>query len=472
MAAGGALLPFVRPGISSFLIDVARRVGASLDLAQTLEQITSAVVELLGFEVAVLNLVSPEGDLEVVAVAGPAQALLGCRDTRANWDTILGLGERRGGLRFVDHTATGWPDGPSWTPDRPASGLSNAWHPEDALFAPLHSTDGALLGMLSVDCPLTGLRPDEDQCELLELFAVQAALALDHARMHARIERNERMMRTTFEHAPAGMAVFGPDRRLQKANPAYCAFLGRRLEDLVGMQVRDFTHPEDAADTEGLSREIRDEGTDVLRVEKRYLHADGRTVWGRLSLTPITTGYGETHVLAQIEDVTASRLASQELEKRARTDSLTGLDNHASARAQLRAALELPGRTAVLYCDVDNFKQVNDTLGHSAGDNLLVEIARNLQAVLRPGDHAGRLGGDEFVLVLHGVTELEALEIAERARRAARRAVRMGERTVMTSMTVGVAVADSGADESLVLAAADRALLTAKRQGRDRVVLA
>ncbi|MCU1593775.1 MAG: diguanylate cyclase with and sensor, partial [Frankiales bacterium] len=137
MTAGGALLPFVRPGVSSFLIDVAKRVGASLDLAKTLEQITTGVVELLGFQVAVLNLITPDGDLEVVAVAGPAQSLLGARDSRANWDTILGLGEQRGGLRFVPHTTTGWPEGPSWTPDLPPSQLTNAWHPEDALFAPL-----------------------------------------------------------------------------------------------------------------------------------------------------------------------------------------------------------------------------------------------------------------------------------------------------------------------------------------------
>ncbi|MCU1596083.1 MAG: diguanylate cyclase, partial [Frankiales bacterium] len=88
------------------------------------------------------------------------------------------------------------------------------------------------------------------------------------------------------------------------------------------------------------------------------------------------------------------------------------------------------------------------------------------------GDHAGRLGGDEFVLVLHGVDEQEALDIAERARKAAGRAVRLGATTVLTSMTVGVALADSGADESVVLAAADRALLSAKRQGRGRVLLA
>ncbi len=422
MTPGGTVLPFVRPGVSSFLIDVAKRVGASLDLAQTLEQITAAVVDLLEFQVATLDLVTPEGDLEVVAVAGQADTLLGSRRTRSDWDTVLSQGGR--------------------------------------LHVPLIGTDGALLGVLSVDSPRSGLPPEDQQCDLLELFAVQAALALEHARMHARLERNERMMRKTFEQAAVGMAVFGSDRRLQKANPAYCAFLGRRLEDLIGVQVEDFAHPDDVA------------SPDVLRLERRYVHADGSTVWGRLRLTPITSGYGETHVLAQLEDVTASRSAAQELERRATTDSLTGLDNHAAVRARLRTALELAGRTAVLYCDVDNFKQVNDTLGHAAGDDLLVEIARNLQAVLRPGDHAGRLGGDEFVLVLRDVDEDQAVEITERTRRAARRAVRLGGRTVLTSMTVGVALADSGADESAVLAAADRALLTAKRQGRDRVVLA
>jgi diguanylate cyclase (GGDEF)-like protein/PAS domain S-box-containing protein len=456
--------------MSAFLLDVAKRIGSPLELPRTLERITAAVVELLDFEVAVLNLVTHDGDLETVAVAGPAQSLLGARDTRANWDALLSLGREVGALRFVDHT-TPWPDGPSWVPDVAPSDDPNAWHPEDALFAPLISMDGELLGVLCVDCPTDGLQPDTHRCELLELFAVQAALALDHARLQTRLERNERMMRKTFEQAPVGMAVFGADRRLQQANPAYCAFLGRRIEDLIGMQVKDFTHPEDVQTTEQGSLKVRTGGAEVVRLEKRYLHADGRTIWGRLSLTALQTGYGETHVLAQLEDVTASREAAQELERRAATDSLTGLDNHAAVMTHLREALARRGKTAVLYCDVDNFKQVNDTLGHPAGDALLIEIARNLQAVLRPGDRAGRLGGDEFVLILHGVDAGEALEIAERSRKAARRVLKLDGRTVLTSMTVGVALGESGSSEASLLAAADRALLTAKREGRDRVVL-
>ncbi len=467
----GAALETTGPSVSRFLVDVAKRIGSTLDLAHTLEQITGAVVELLHFDVAVLNLVTVEGDLETVAVAGPAQELLGARDTRANWDTLLALGTEVGGLRFVDHTAT-WPEGPSWTPELPKNESPDAWHADDALFAPLVGIDGELLGVLCVDCPTSGLRPDTQQCELLELFAVQAALALDHARMHARLERNERMMRKSFEQAPVGMAVFGPDRRLHQANPAYCAFLGRRLEDLIGVQVKDFTHPDDLESTEEVSVEVRGGSNEVFRIEKRYLHADGHTIWGRLSLTALQTGYGETHVLAQLEDVTESREAAQELERRAATDSLTGLDNHAAVMGHLRTALGMPGTTAVLYCDVDNFKRVNDTLGHPAGDTLLVEIARNLQAVLRPGDRAGRLGGDEFVLILQGVDQQEALEIAERARKAARRALRLEGRKVLTSMTVGVALGDRACSETTLLAAADRALLTAKREGRDRVVLA
>jgi GGDEF domain-containing protein len=256
-----------------------------------------------------------------------------------------------------------------------------------------------------VDCPLDGLRPDAHACQLLELFAVQAALALDHA--HARPDRAQHAHHLRAGTRPDGAVRCGP--ATAAGEPAYCAFLGRRLEDLVGMQV------------------------------KELLHADGSTVWGRLSLTPLHTGYGETHVLAQLGDITTSRVAALDLERRATTDSLTGLDNHAALMAHLKRTLQAPGRTAVLYCDVGHFKHVNDTLGHPAGDGLLVEIA-------------------------------------ERSRQASSRVINLlgpGEdRTLVTSMTVGVALGDSGTDVAALLAAADHALLTAKREGRDRVVLA
>ena len=466
MTAVLRLVPQPRRDVPGFVADVAHRVGASLDLEATLQRVVDTVVELLGFQVAVINLANRYGELETVKVAGPAQSLLGNRDTVANWEALLAVAEVRGSLRFVPHT-TPWPDEKNrWVPDLPISDDPGAWHPEDGLFAPLHAPDGQLVGMLSVDCPVNGRRPDEHTCQLLEVFAVQAALALDHARIHAKLERKEAAARRTFEQAPIGMALFGADRRLLKANPAYCAFLGRSHEELLGTRLRQFTHPEQPE----VETSSRLDG-DPRRVVKRFVLPDGRTAWGRLSLTPVVNDHDETQLLAQLEDVTCSHEATQELARRAATDALTGLSNRGSFMEHLAEALASREHTGVLFCDVDDFKKVNDTLGHAAGDALLVEIARNLQAVLRPGDRAGRLGGDEFVVLLGGVDGTVAVQVAERIRKAARRVVELGGEQVMTSMTVGVALGGKGSDAHLVLAAADRALLKAKRAGRDQVVL-
>lgn len=459
-----------RGATSRFLVDVAQRVGASLELGSTLQQITDAVVELLGFEVATVSLLTVGDELEVVQVAGPAQELVGTRDRLEAWEQLLALGRPHGTLRFVPHSAP-WPAGKSrWIPDLPVSQDPQGWQPGDALVAPLHAHDGTLLGMLSVDCPTSGRRPTANQYQLLDLFALHSALALDHARIYAGLRHRERLMRRTFQNAPIGMAVFGPDRRLIRANAAFAEFLGRPAEDLVGLRARDFTHPEDVA----LTDEMTDNAlisTDTTRIVKRYVHADGHTIWGRLTLTSAPSGDGETHLLAQVEDYTAARQVARDLERRANTDHLTGLDNRASVLENLQGALHTFPSTAVLFCDVDRLKTVNDRLGHSAGDDLLVETAQVLRSVLRPGDWAARLGGDEFVVVLCDVTADSALEIAERIRKASHRMVDLDQGTVETSITVGVALGAKGATAVSVVAAADRALLQAKRDGRDRVVL-
>jgi len=467
------------PDVSRFLVDVARRVGASLDLQDTLDHVVRGVVELLGFEVAVLNLAAVDGSLEVVSVAGPDETreeLMGTRQSAQGWTALLDAAEPLGTLRFVDHTTTELMDDMSvWTPDLAVSPAPGSWHPLDALFAPLMGADGDLLGVLSVDCPVDGMRPDTHRCELLELFAVQAALALDNARVHARLERSERVFRATFENAPVGMAVYGPDRRVMTVNRAYCTFLGRTEAELVGALAADFSHPDDVEATEQVSLLVRERRGTVWKVDKRYVHADGSTVWGRLSLTWLDGEHGEDQVLAQVEDITSERSSRTELERLAHTDGLTGLLNRSTVMHRLDAALAGQTRVAVLFCDVDAFKAVNDTFGHAVGDGLLVDIARNLQAVLRPGDDAGRLGGDEFVVVLHDVRgEADALAVAERVRKAGSRVLQHDGTSVRSSMTIGVAVSRGEAGPEVaseVLGRADAALYRAKQAGRNRSLL-
>jgi diguanylate cyclase (GGDEF)-like protein len=171
------------------LADVGQRLGASLDLTLTLEEIARSVVDRIGFGIAVLNLVVSGGDLAVVAVAGPDEVrrdLLGRRQSAQDWTDALAASEARGRLRFLDGRKEELE--PShlhfFTPELDVHDDPDSWHPMDALFAPLYGGNGVLLGVLSVDVPHDGMRPDQADCGLLEVFAIQAALAIDHARLY------------------------------------------------------------------------------------------------------------------------------------------------------------------------------------------------------------------------------------------------------------------------------------------------
>ena len=473
-AAPGHRRPADRRAVSQFAGDVARRVGGTLDLDRTLDQVVQAVVELVGFRVAVLNLLTADRrHLEVVTVAGPDEVravLLGSRDTLASWEELLAASRPMGALRFADASVP--ISGQVWLPALPGNDDERAWRAEDALLAPLHGADGSLLGVLSVDLPVDGLRPDEHTCELLELFAVQASLALDHARVHARLQRSESMFQRTFEHSPVGLAVFNGQRRYVRVNSAYCRFLGRTEQELIGRTILDVTHPDDQAVVQSISDRVRRGSEAFSGVERRYLRPDGSEVWGRVTLI-VLEGDGEQEVLSSVIDTTEARAVAAELERRAGSDPLTGLANRSTFDAVLASRLVGPHQVAVLFCDIDRFKQVNDRLGHAAGDELLREVAEAVSGVLRAPDLAARFGGDEFVLMLDDVKGAEhALSVAERVRLSARRQVRLGEQWLLSSITVGVALSEPGVTGDQLLARADRALYRAKRLGRDRVELA
>ena len=289
------------------------------------------------------------------------------------------------------------------------------------------------------------------------------------------LRRSEEQFRLAMEHTPIGFALVDLEGRFIRVNRALCALLGYQAHELRDRTLRDVTHPDDIAEVaHQLRRMLRGE-RDVVEFEKRWLRRGGETVWGRLSIALATDEIaGPQYLIVQIQDVTESRRANDMLTHLALHDPLTGLPNRTLVLDRIKKALDRGRRTgrhvAVLFCDLDHFKVVNDSLGHDLGDAVLVEIARRLAQALRGGDTAGRLGGDEFVVVCEDVgDEQEAIRVAERVQSAVRQPASVGGRVVVPTISIGIAVSGGyDVDPLALLRDADTAMYRAKRHGRDR----
>jgi diguanylate cyclase (GGDEF)-like protein/PAS domain S-box-containing protein len=453
----------------------------ALDLNQTLQLVADTIVESLGFEVAVINLVVDDSAMLVAAVTGPdavREALLHRRQGLDGWRTLLEASEQWGRLRFLDHAKS--PVDPadiySWIPDEPVLDHADAWHPEDALFAPLESSDGHLLGMMSVDLPKDGLRPGPATRRALESYAVTAALAIEHGALAARAQASNRQFEAVFDSSPVAIALLDNDRRFVSVNAAYCTFLHRSRDEILGRVPGDFTHPEDLEPSTALSehvRSMRGEGPQAAPVEKRYLLPDGSSAWGRLHLVALATETDDgTLVIAQVEDITDRKRAEAQLVRQANFDALTGLPNRSESMRRLRDALELDhlhgAMTAVFFCDLDRLKLVNDTHGHAVGDAYIREVSRRIRAGVRDQDVVGRLSGDEFVVVVQGIgSPTEAIGLAGRIVEMVREPLHLAGERFTPSLSLGIAYSGglaTTADD--LLAEADSAMYRAKIEER------
>lgn len=174
------------------------------DLVAMLDLLAETIVQALGFGVAAVNLVRADGSIEVVSVAGSdaaREALVGTVVSPEVWDDLLASSEEWGRLRFLDHRTSTY-DSFVWVPDIAPLDVSDAWHPEDSLFAPLIAEDGTRLGILSVDVPQDGRRPSPATRRALEAFAVSVALAIEHATMRQRAEDSEVALKHQATHDP------------------------------------------------------------------------------------------------------------------------------------------------------------------------------------------------------------------------------------------------------------------------------
>jgi diguanylate cyclase (GGDEF)-like protein/PAS domain S-box-containing protein len=460
-------------------------MGAGRSLAETLQAVVDGVVDGLGFGIAVLNLRQADGKFEVIAVAGSPEAkeaLLGTVSAADIFDAEFEIADKWGGLRFVPHERL--PEGEivGWVPDVPVSTDPNAWHPLDALFAPLYSPEGELVGMLSVDLPEDQRRPGPVHRELLEIFATQAGLAIDKARLtdqllaeKARLEASETTFRLVFEGAGNGMATIafdGPEAgRVLRVNDAICQITGYTHSQLIGTTFVDYLKDENSGQTE---REIEHltTGTGPYRFERIFRRTDGNDIWLGGTAAIVDQGKNQPRIiLIQIDDVTARKDAERELQHHAAHDPLTGLPNRRLLQHRFNAALQRSRQTGrrgvLLFCDLNHFKQVNDKYGHEAGDRALREIADRLLTEVRHGDTVARLGGDEFAILAEDI-DGDALDVLMRRIDESISSPLEGIDVPVTASIGTAIVSPYAADLDELLRIADNAMYEAKRRKRQR----
>jgi diguanylate cyclase (GGDEF)-like protein/PAS domain S-box-containing protein len=568
--------PYVRLTTLRQLHQVMADMNTARSLADTLQTVADGVVNGLGYELACVNLVRPDGDLVVAALAGnsAAEALITGRvGSRESWDRRLSMGEAWGDLRFIPHTE-GWvldeDDVPQWYTDGPAPRFEDEWHPSDRLFAPMYTPGaggascGELLGVVSVDRPRNGRRPGAWGREALQMYAFQAAIAISNARLRANMQRalvrlereqqalraSEESFRQAFEYAPSGMAIaeMGGDQhgRILRTNDALCRLLGRPASAMRRYSFSDLVHPEDIGT---LLRTSAEGGRAELRLGRR----DGTYVWVSLRNSVVADAAdGPRFLLTHVEDIEERKRRELQLAHRASHDALTGLPNSAELRSRLSSRLcqrpqslpagaaadsmnaafgeqgefgaglgefgehdgaehtarlphpsfddyEAAGRNghafdfhrvggpfdafdhhvhtvapederddgtkglAVLFCDLDGFKSINDRFGHNSGDAVLIEVARRLSRGVRDGDTVARLGGDEFVVLADGLGRADAQDLAVRLRNEIIQPIRVDGRAMRVGASFGIGWAHCGMTADEVLKSADERMYVEKR---------
>ena len=342
----------------------------------------------------------------------------------------------------------------------------------DVDLRPLHDEQGVLTGFMSVNTDVSA--------RVMQQAKVQALWKL----------------------LPTGVVVRGAAGDVLEMNPAAERLLGASVAQLQGLaqpepgwrlvreDLSDFAlHELPALRTLATAQSVNDTTVGVML-------PDGGTRWLQVNTEPQLDALGQSAgVVCCFSDITERRLLQDHLSRHANTDALTQLPNRSAVMQRLALALDHADRYpgygfALLFIDFDRFKQVNDTLGHAAGDDLLCQIARRLQRALRPGDalarlapagEAARIGGDEFVVVLEGVNNLELLgTVADRVLQELSEPYLIGCTPLQGSASIGVVLHLGAATDSTpgaphtaeeVLRNADTAMYEAKRAGRSRWVL-
>jgi Amt family ammonium transporter len=292
------------------------------------------------------------------------------------------------------------------------------------------------------------------------------------------LEELEQRFRLAFEDNMAPMIFTDLNDRVIAANDAFLQMIGFDRDEVIGRDSKPFTYPEDVGITEEAHRRIADGELPQSRYVKRYIRKDGRLIYVEVLRSPARDADGKIlyNVISE-RDITDERALADQLSHQALHDTLTGLSNRALFNDRLDQArakmIRDGGLCAVLLLDLDDFKGVNDSLGHLAGDQLLISVARRLEQVVRDSDTLCRFGGDEFLYLAEGLTFIKDVEpVAQRLLDALSEPFTVSGTKFGQGASIGIVVTgDPGNDTTELLQQADVALYEAKRVGKGRYTL-
>jgi diguanylate cyclase (GGDEF)-like protein len=498
------------------------------DLQEVLEDVARTIGDVLGYRSVVVNVYRAAFDDMLTAAAVGSdellEQLLGTHSPRETWMPLLADRYRRsGGAYFVPDGEFDWDsvDAPTYVPELEPSDDPDAWLPGDALFVPLRDSRHQLLGVISVDEPDTGRRPTDDELDALVTISGHAALALriaqdtandiQHQHMLERVLGVSARLAEAYDVEAVLQAVCDgiedalgfnrviisladePDLPLQpvassgKWGEGEVIAHGSTLESLAPLFDEDY----EVAGCYLLPIEVAEERLGIESFPPRSeMIGRGPHAWARhWLLVPLVDG---EHPMGLIwvdhprdrllptrarlqalrlfanQAVAALRAADQAVQLRheATHDTLTGLPNRRAFRMRLAREVDASRGFALVLCDMDNLKTVNDTHGHEAGDKALQMLAGALSGELRRSDEAYRIGGDEFAVILPGAARLDAERVMRRLRHAiGADALDTGDRI---EASFGIAVHQPDDDPGRLVARADEALYQAKRRREDR----
>jgi len=511
------------------LLEVTRLVRAGGDLPAILTAIARGIAESVGYDAVVIDLYRPAWDDFVVSTVqgddhGRA-ALLGQVRTHGEWEPLLSERFFRRGAYVIPAGEYDWAGaGYTYVPDVATVSGADAWQPEDALFVPMRHADGHLLGVVSVDEPVSWLRPSDEELDVLVSFADHAALALQSAQDAADAARHrlalEQLLRVSsrltdepaadeilravctgvrdalgFQNVLALLVDQQTSRLEPRAAVGWSIDAAQRDESVFLADVEPLLDP--AFEIEGCFLLPSDEAEQRVPSEKityiSQLNGSGPRAWNRhWLLVPLHDREGgvigilgadepEDRLLPSAEKLQALRIfanqasaaivASEyvhELRFLADHDPLTRLLNRRAFVDQLEGevarAMRYDRSVALVLCDLDAFKQLNDRFGHIAGDEALQTFARIVRSALRKPDDAFRIGGDEFALLLAEASDDDAREVVRRITDMLKSSDDVRLSDLRASFGIASCPGDAS-DTQTLFRLADEALYLAKRNG-------